>query len=88
MVTLNQTIYHILIEIINNYLIYQNGQSTISIGKRRKKRQSEEVCNLMPNRCSSCRGGTGGTAEAEQTEFNEFCKIIKCFLFQNGVDII
>merc|ERR1711997_1435562 len=52
---------------------FQDGRGTISIGKRRKKRQSDEVCNNMPSRCTSCRGGSGGSAQAVATENDKFC---------------
>merc|ERR1712038_119404 len=55
------------------FLCAQDGRATISIGKRRRKRQSSDVCNNMPDRCSRCRGNTGGTAEAQSTEFDQSC---------------
>ena len=58
------------------FLCVQDGRATISIGKRRRKRQSSDVCNNMPDRCSRCRGNTGGTAEAHAIVFNQACKIL------------
>lgn len=52
---------------------FQNGRRTESIGKRRRKRQSDEVCNNMSSRCTSCRGGRGRSAQAWATENDEFC---------------
>merc|ERR1712226_967008 len=55
---------------------YQDGQRDLPpfvVGKRRRKRQSDDVCNNMPSRCRSCRGGSGGTAQAVKTENNKFC---------------
>merc|ERR1712226_116359 len=55
---------------------YQDGQRDLPpfvVGKRRRKRQSDDVCNNMPSRCRSCRGGSGGTAQAVKTENDKFC---------------
>ena len=60
-----------------SFLCVQDGRATISIGKRRRKRQSSDVCNNMPDRCSRCRGNTGGTAEAQSTEFDQPCAILR-----------
>ena len=72
-----------------SFLCVQDGQATISIGKRRRKRQSSDVCNNMPDRCSRCRGNTGGTAEAQSTEFDQSCAILRwnIIIFQIMWDI-
>jgi len=52
---------------------YQDGEGTYAVGKRRRKRQSSDVCNNMAARCRDCRGNTARTAYAQKTDFDKFC---------------
>jgi len=56
---------------VTNY--FQDGQGTYGVGKRRRKRQSSDVCNNMQARCRDCRGDTSRSAYAEKTEFDKYC---------------
>merc|ERR1712150_19403 len=58
----------------SEYTTFMNGQAGISIGKKRRKRQSDDVCSNMSYRCTRCRGGSSRWAEAQSTEFNEGCR--------------
>ena len=57
----------------NANLSIQNGQETGGVGKRRRKRQSSDVCNNMQARCRDCRGDTARTAYVEKTDFDKYC---------------
>merc|ERR1712212_17871 len=57
--------------IVANY--FQDGKGTYGVGKRRRKRQSSDVCNNMQARCRDCRGDTARTAYAEKTDFDKYC---------------
>jgi len=56
---------------VTNY--FQNGQETGGVGKRRRKRQSSDVCNKMQHRCRDCRGDRARFARAENTNFDKYC---------------
>ena len=57
----------------NANLSFQDGKGTYGVGKRRRKRQSSDVCNNMQARCRDCRGDTARTAYAEKTDFDKYC---------------
>merc|ERR1712076_40904 len=63
----------VFLTVTNSYQDGQTGLAPFVVGKRRRKRQSDDVCNNMSSRCRSCRGGSGGTAQAVKTENNKFC---------------
>jgi len=59
---------------------FQDGQGTYAVGKRRRKRQSSDVCNNMQARCRDCRGDISRSAYAEETEFDKYCEDITTYI--------